>query len=147
LLAWEKQSRAVTHRSGWVTEHTERASVLQRSDNTRYGKGDPDWTPGVTCRTTIEQPDGHTNEKKERRWGSGSGVTAATTPDDGDVVLAACTHPFTEGDVTFFRPLDRHTVRALQLFPMHVTADAAFDTCDVSDAAARHGGSRAVPLT
>jgi len=32
-----------------------------------------------------------------------------------------------EGDVTYFRPLYQQTVVALSGFPIHLTADAAYD--------------------
>ena len=79
-------------------------------------------------------------------WGYGSGVAAATTPDYGDVVLAEHTLPFHEGDVTYFRPLYQQTVMALEQFPTHLTADAAYDAWYVYEQAARHGGIAAVPL-
>ena len=35
--------------------------------------------------------------------------------------------PESEGDVTYYRPLFQRTVGALNAFPLHVTANAAFD--------------------
>ncbi|GHO71385.1 hypothetical protein KSC_102770 [Ktedonobacter sp. SOSP1-52] len=67
-------------------------------------------------------------------------MAAITIPDYGDVVLTEYTQPFNEGDVTSFRPLYQRAALALQAFPTHVTADAAFDAWYVYDAAARHGG-------
>src|SRR6185312_17450727 len=87
-----------------------------------------------------------TKAKKEMLWGYGSGVAAATTPDYGDIVLAEYTQPFNEGDVTYFRPLYQQTAHALNQFPTHVAADAAYDAWYVYDAPARHGGIAAVPL-
>ncbi len=74
------------------------------------------------------------------------GVAAATTPDDGDVVLAEYTQPFNEADIASFRPLYRQTVAALDAFPTHLAADAAFDAWYVYEQAARHDGIAAVPL-
>jgi Transposase DDE domain len=101
---------------------------------------------GVKRSTNQEQPDGSTKEKKELIWGYGSGVAAATTPDYGDVVLAEYTQPFNEGDVTSFRPLYQQAVGALEQFPTHLTADAAFDAWYVYECAVRHAGIAAVPL-
>jgi hypothetical protein len=136
----------VKHLYAWVRENNERAYVKDRYDKTRRPDGDPDCRLGVKRSTNIEQPDGSTKEKKELLWGYGSGVAAATTPDYGDVVLAEYTQSFNEGDVTYFLPLHRQTVVALQRFPTHVTADAAFDAWYVYESALRHGGIGAVPL-
>lgn len=136
----------VKHIYAWVKENNERADVADRYDKTRQCHGDPDCKLGVKRSTNQEQPDGSIKEKKELLWGYGSGVAAATTPDDGDVVLAEYTLPFNENDSTYFRPLYQHTIQALHQFPTHVTADAAFDAWYVYDVAARHGGIGAVPL-
>jgi hypothetical protein len=136
----------VKHIYAWVKENNERAYVAERYDKTRIPAGDPDCKLGVKRSTNQEQPDGSTKEKKELIWGYGSGVAAAFTPDYGDVVLAEYTQPFNEGDITYFRPLYQQTVVALQSFPMHLTADAAFDAWYVYEAAVRHGGIAAVPL-
>jgi hypothetical protein len=136
----------VKHIYAWVKENNERAYVKDRYDKTHIPVGDPDCKLGVKRSTNQQQADGSTKEKKELIWGSGSGVAAATTPDYGDVVLAEYTQPFNEGDVTSFRPLYQQAAAALQPFPTHVTADAAYDAWYVYDAAARHGGIGAVPL-
>jgi hypothetical protein len=136
----------VKHIYAWVKENNERAYVAERYDKTRRLAGDPDCKLGVKRSTNQEQPDGSTKEKKELIWGYGSGVAAATTADYGDVVLAEYTQPFNEGDVTYFRPLYQQTVVALQDFPTHLTADAAFDAWYVYEQAARHAGIAAVPL-
>jgi hypothetical protein len=136
----------VKHIYAWVKENNERAYVKDRYDKTHLPAGDPDCKLGVKRSTNQEQPDGSTKEKKELIWGYGSGVAAATTPDYGDVVLAEYTLPFNEGDVTYFRPLYQQTVLALQSFPTHLTADAAYDAWYVYEQAARHGGIAAVPL-
>ena len=136
----------VKHIYAWVKENNERAYVPERYDKTRRPTGDPDCRLGVKRSTNQEQPDGSTKVKKEYIWGYGSGVAAATTPEYGDVVLAEYTPPFNEGDVTYFPPLYQRTVLALDAYPTHVTADAAYDAWYVYEAAARHGGIAAVPL-
>lgn len=137
----------VKHIYGWVKENNERAYVKDRYDKTRRPVGDPDCKLGVKRSTNQEQPDGSTTkEKKEYVWGYGSGVAASTTPEYGDVVLAEYTLPFNEGDITYFHPLYEQTVIALQGFPTHITADAAFDAWYVYQRAALHGGIAAVPM-
>lgn len=88
---------------------------------------------------------GQAKKKSNRGFSYGSGVAAATTPDYGDIVLAEYTQPFNEADITYFRSLYQQAVVALEQFPMHLTADAAFDAWDVYESAARHGGIAAVP--
>lgn len=136
----------VKHIYAWVKENNERAYVPERYDKTQTCKGDPDCKLGVKRSTNLELPDGSTKEKKERLWGYGSGVAAATTPAYGDVVLAEYTQPFNEGDVTYFRPLYRQATSALHRAPLHLAADAAYDAWYVYDAAARQGGIAAVPI-
>ena len=136
----------VKHLYAWVKENNQRAYVPDRYDKTQRPAGDPDCRLGVKRSTNQEQPDGSTEEKKELLWGYGSGVAAATVADYGDVVLAEYTQPFNAGDVTYFRPLYQRTVIALEQYPTHVTADAAFDAWYVYEPAARHGGIGAVPL-
>src|SRR6266568_4837483 len=136
----------VKHIYAWVKENNWRAYVSERYDKTKVLAGDPDCTLGVKRSTNQEQPDGSTKEKKELIWGYGTGVAAATTPDYGDVVLAEDTQPFNAGDVTYFRPLYQQAVSALEQFPLHITADAAYDAWYVYDAVARRGGIAAVPL-
>ncbi len=136
----------VKHIYAWVQENNERAYVKDRYDKTKRLAGDPDCRLGVKRSTNKELPDGSTEEKKELLWGYGSGVAAATTPDYGDVVLAEYTQPFNEGDITYFRPLHRQTVVALNQYPTHLAADAAYDAWYVYDAAVRHDGIAAVPL-
>lgn len=135
----------VTHIYAWVKENNDRAYVKERYDKTKRLVGDPDCRLGVKRSTNQEQKDGTTKEKKELIWGYGSGVAAATTPDYGDVVLAEYTLPFNEGDVTYFEPLYQRAVRALEQFPTHLTADAAYDAWYVYQKAAMHGGIAAVP--
>ncbi|GHO82362.1 transposase [Dictyobacter formicarum] len=136
----------VKHIYAWVKENNMRAYVKERFNKDQILVGDPDCTLGVKRSTNQEQEDGSSKEKKEFLWGYGSGVAAATTPDYGDVVLAEYTQPFNEGDITYFRPLSHRTALALQHFPTHITADAAFDAWYVYEAAVRHGGIAAVPL-
>jgi hypothetical protein len=85
-------------------------------------------------------------KKKELLWGYGSGVAAAITPDYGDVVLAEYTQPFNENDVTYFVPLYLQSVAILNRFPLHITADAAFDSWYASQTCAGRGGIAAIPL-
>src|ERR1700680_1347581 len=136
----------VKHIYGWVKENNERAYVPERYDKTKRLAGDPDCRLGVKRRTNRELADGSTEEKKELIWGYGTGVAVSTIADYGTVVLADYTQPFNQGDVTYFRPLYQHTVIALNHFPTHLTADAAFDAWYVYEAPARHGGMAAVPL-
>jgi len=136
----------VKHIYAWVKENNERVYVPERYDKTRIPAGDPDCKLGVKRSTNQEQPDGSTEEEKELIWGYGTGVATATIADYGDVVLAEYTQPLNAGDVTYFRPLYQQTVMALDQYPTHVTADAAFDAWYVYETAARHGGIGAVPL-
>src|SRR5258708_25371005 len=136
----------VKHLYGWVKENNERVYVKDRYDKTQRLAGDPDCRLGVKRSTNQEQPDGSTKEQKELLWGYGSGVAAATTPDYGDVVLAEYTQPFNETDITYFRPLYQQTAVALNQFPTHIAADAAYDAWYVYECAVRHGGIGAIPL-
>ncbi len=136
----------VKHIYAWVKENNLRVAVKDRFDKDTQPSGDPDCKVGVKRSTNIEQPDGSSKEKKEYLWGYGSGVAAATVADYGDVVLAEYTQPFNQNDITFYRPLYQSTVVALDAFPLHSTADAAFDAWYVYDDMARHGGIAAVPL-
>jgi hypothetical protein len=129
-----------------VKENNPRVCVAERYDKTQTLAGDPDCALGVKRSSNQQQEDGSIKVLKEMLWGSGSGVAAATTPDYGDVVLAEFTQPFNKADISYFRPLYQHTALALQAFPTHYTADAAFDAWYVHDPAARHGGIAAIPL-
>jgi hypothetical protein len=117
----------VKHIYANVRENNPRVYLKDRFCKDRQPKGDPDCRVGVKRSTNQEQPDGSKKEVKEYLWGYGSGVAAATTPDYGDVVIAEHTLPFNEADVTYYRPLYLRTVVVLDQFPIHVTADAAFD--------------------
>ena len=136
----------VKHLYAWVKENNPRQYVKERYDKDRQPTGDPDCKLGVKRSTNQEQADGSTKQVKEYLWGYGSGVAAAITADYGDVVLAEYTQPFNANDVTYYRPLYHHAVVALNGYPTHVTADAAFDAWYVYECAARRGGIGAVPL-
>jgi hypothetical protein len=136
----------VKHIYAWVKENNPRVYVKDRYDKEQRLAGDPDCRLGVKRRTNQEQADGSTTEKKEYIWGYGSGVAAATDPVYGDVVMAEYTQGFHAGDITYYRPLSQQTVLALNQFPTHLTADAAFDAWYVHEDAAWHNGIAAVPL-
>jgi hypothetical protein len=136
----------VKHIYAWVCQNNERAYVKDRYDKTQRLKGDPDCRLGVKKSSNQEQADGTTKTTKELIWGYGTGIAAAITPDYGAVVLAEYTQPFNENDITYFRPLYRQTVVALNQFPTYLAADAAYDAWYVYEAAVRHGGIAAVPL-
>jgi hypothetical protein len=135
----------VKHIYAWVRENNPRESIRDRFCKERQPTGDPDCRVGVKRSTNQEQADGSKKVKKEYLWGYGSGVAAATTPDYGDVVLAEYTQPFNEGDVSYYLPLFHQAVVALNQFPTHVTADAAFDAWYVYQTCARSGGIAALP--
>ena len=136
----------VKHIYANVKENNFRAYVEERFKKDQQPAGDPDCRLGVKKSTNQVQPDGSTKEKKELLWGYGSGVAAAITPDYGDVVLAEFTQPFNENDVTYFVPLYLQTVATLNRFPLHITADAAFDSWYASQTCAGRGGIAAIPL-
>lgn len=136
----------VKHLYAWVHENNPRLSIPYRYSTERHPKGDPDCRVGVKTSHNRVQEDGSIKVKKEYLWGYGSGVVAATVADYGDVVLAELTQPFNQRDITFFRPLYRQSVLALQSYPKHLSADAAYDAWYVCEAAVRQGGIAAVPL-
>ena len=136
----------VKHIYANVRENNPRESMRDRYCKERQPKGDPDCRVGVKRSSNQEQPDGSTKEVKEYLWGYGSGVAAATTPAYGDVILAEHTLPFNEADVTYYRPLYLRTVVTLDHFPIHVTADAAFDYWYVYETVAHREGIAAIPL-
>jgi hypothetical protein len=136
----------VKHIYGWVKENNERTYVPERYDKTKRLAGDPDCRLGVKRSTNQQQPDGSTKAKKELLWGYGSGIAVSTVADYGTVVLADFTQPFNQGDITYFRPLHRRSVMALQQFPRYLAADGAYDAWYVSESPARQGGFAAVPL-
>jgi hypothetical protein len=136
----------VKHLFAWVRENNPNVYVTGPFNVTHIPKGDPDCRLGVKKSRNQEQPDGSKQEKKVSLFGYGTGVAACTDPVYGDVVLAEYTLPFNEGDVTYFQPLYRQTVRALEMYPTNVTADAAFDAWYVYQCAALHDGIGAIPL-
>jgi hypothetical protein len=136
----------VKHIYAWVQENNERSYIKDRYDKTRQPKGDPDCRLGVKRSTNQEQSDGSTKEKKELIWGYGTGVAASIVAEYGAVVLAEYTQPFNENDITYFRPLYRQAILALNQFPTNLVGDAAYDAWYVYEAAARHDGIAAVPL-
>jgi hypothetical protein len=136
----------VKHIYANVQENNFRAYVLERFKKDQQPKHDPDCRLGVKKSTNQVQPDGTTKEKKASIWGYGSGVAASIHPVYADVVLAEYTLPFNEGDVTYFTPLYIQTVALLNAFPMHITADAAYDSWYVYQTCATRSGIAAVPL-
>jgi hypothetical protein len=136
----------VKHIYANVKENNPRVSMKDRYCKDRQPKSDPDCRVGVKRSTNQEQPDGSKKEVKEYLWGYGSGVAAATIPGYGQVVIAEKTLPFNEADVTYYRPLYLRTVVALDCFPIHVTADAAFDYWYVYETVVHRGGIAAIPL-
>jgi hypothetical protein len=136
----------VKHIYANVRENNPRVSMQDRFCKDRQPKGDPDCRVGVKKSTNVEQPDGSKKVVKEYLWGYGSGVAAATTPDYGDVVLAEDTLPFNENDVEHFVPLTIGVVGILSTFPLHISADAAFDAWYVYQGCACRGGMAAIPL-
>src|SRR2546425_10605 len=136
----------VKHIYAHVKENNPRVYLKDRFCKERQPKGDPDCRVGVKRSTNQEQPDGSKKEIKEYLWGYGSGVAAATIPDYGDVVLAEITRTFNQADVSYYYPLYLRTVVTLDRFPIHVTADAAFDYWYIYDTVAHRGGIAAIPL-
>jgi hypothetical protein len=135
----------VKHIYAWVKENNPRVSLRDRFCKDQQPAGDLDCKVGVKRSHNQEQADGSKKVKKEYLWGYGSGVAAATTPDYGDVVLAEYTQPFNEGDVSSYHPHIHQAVVALNQFPTHVTADAAFDAWYVYQTCAFSGGIAAIP--
>lgn len=136
----------VKHIYAWVKQNNFRDYVTERFNPTLQPTGDPDCRLGVKKSTNQHHPDGSTSVKKECIWGYGSGVAAATHPLYGEVVLAEYTLTFNQADVTYYRPLFGRTVLALDQFPIHVTADAAFDFWYVYETVAHRQGIAAIPL-
>ncbi len=136
----------VKHIYAWVRENNPRVYVQGRFDVTHIPEGDPDCRLGVKKSSNQVQPDGSTKTKKEGLFGYGSGVATSTDPVYGDVVLAEFTQPFNEGDITYFRRLYDQSVLALEAYPIHITADAAFDAWYVYQRAGLQGGIGAIAL-
>jgi Transposase DDE domain len=136
----------VKHQYAWVRENNPRESIKDRFCKERQPRGDPDCRVGVKSSTNQEQPDGSKKEKKEYLWGYGSGIATATTPDYGDVVVADLTQGFNESDVSYYLRLYIQSVAVLGRFPLHVTADAAYDAWYVYQTCAHREGIAAIPL-
>jgi hypothetical protein len=64
----------------------------------------------------------------------------------GDLILAEYTQPFNENDITYFRSLYIPVVATLGFFPLHITADAAFDAWYVYQTCVHRGGMAAIAL-
>ncbi len=135
----------VKHIYANVKENNPRVSMKDRFCKDRQPKGDPDCRVGVKKSTNQEQPDGSKKVVKEYLWGYGSGVAAATTPDYGAVVMAEDTQPFNANDIAHFVPLSIQVVGILGTFPLHISADAAFDAWYVYQGCACRGGMAAIP--
>ena len=135
----------VKHIYANVKENNPRVSMKDRFCKDRQPKGDRDCKVGVKKSTNIEQPDGSKKVSKEYLWGYGSGVAAATVPDYGTAVMAEDTQPFNENDVEHFPPLFLQTIGILGTFPLHISADAAFDAWYVYQGCACRGGMAAIP--
>ena len=136
----------VKHICAWVRENNPNVYVKGRFDVTHIPKGDPDCRLGIKKSSNQVQPDGSKKVKKVSLFGYGTGVAASTDPVYGDVVLAEYTLPFNKADVTYFRPLYQRTVVALDQFPTHIAADAAYDYWYVYETVAHRQGIAAIPL-
>ncbi len=136
----------VKHIFAWVRENNPNVYVKGRFDVTHIPKGDPDCRLGVKKSSNQVQPDGSKNVKKVSLFGYGTGVAACTDPVYGEVVLAEYTLPFNRADVTYYLPLYQRTVVDTKQFPIHVTADAAYDFWYVYETVAHRQGIAAIPL-
>jgi len=136
----------VKHQYAWVRENNFRESIKDRFCKERQPRGDPDCRVGVKSSTNQEQADGSKKERKEYLWGYGSGIATATTPDYGDMALADLTQAFNASDVSYYLRLYIQTVAVLGFFPLHVTADAAYDAWYVYQTCAHREGIVAIPL-
>ncbi len=135
----------VKHQYAWVRENNLRESITDRFCKERQPRGDPDCRVGVKSSTNQKQPDGSKKERKEYLWGYGSGIATATTPDYGDMVIADFTQPFNESDVSYFLRVYIQTVAVLGFFPLHITADAAYDAWYAYQTCAHREGIMAIP--
>ena len=136
----------VKHIFAWVRENNPNVYVEGSFTVRHIPTGDPDCRLGVKRSSNQVQPDGTKQEKKISLFGYGTGVAAWTNPTYGDVVLAEYTLPFNEADVTYFRTLYQRAVVALDQYPTHITADAAYDFWYVYQTVALRDGIAAVPL-
>ncbi len=136
----------VKHISAWVRENNPNVYVEGSFTVQHIPTGDPDCRLGVKRSSNQVQADGSTKKKKVSLFGYGTGVAAWTDPTYGDVVLAEYTLPFNEADVTYFRTLYQRAVVALDQYPTHIAADAAFDLWYVYQTVATRDGIAAIPL-
>jgi hypothetical protein len=136
----------VKHIFAWVRENNPNVYVKGSFNVTHIPKGDPDCRLGVKKSSNQVQPDGSTKKKKVSLFGYGTGIAACTNPVYGDVVLAEYTLPFNEADVTYFRPLFQRAVAALDQYPIHIAADAAYDFWYIYETVAHRQGIAAIPL-
>ncbi len=136
----------VKHIFAWVRENNPNVYVEGSFNVSHIPKGDPDCRLGVEKSSNQVQPDGSTKKKKVSLFGYGTGVAAWTDPTYGDVVLAEFTLPFNKADVTYFRTLYQRAVVALDQYPTHIAADAAYDFWYVYQTVAHRDGIAAVPL-
>ena len=134
----------VTHIYAWVRENNPRVYVQGTFNVTHIPKGDPDCRLGVKKSSNQQHADGRTTVKKESLFGYGSGIATSTDPVYGDVILAEYTHPFNVNDIAYFPPLYLQTVAHLERFPVHITADAAFDAWYVYQTVAHRQGMAAI---
>ena len=100
----------VKHIYAWVKQNNPRVYDEVPWQKDMVLKGDPDCKLGVKRSTNKTQADGTIKKEKERLWGYGTGVAAATVADYGDIVLAEDTQPFNAADVTYFLPLSVYFV-------------------------------------
>src|SRR5207248_2967961 len=124
---------------------------VKKSSNQQPDDASQQESPAGSQKSTHQEPtEGSKKQSKKKKkvslFGYGTGVAACTDPVYGDVVLAEYTLPFNEADVTYYRPLFRRTVVALNQFPTYVAADAAFDFWYIYDTMAHGLGIAAIPL-
>jgi hypothetical protein len=136
----------VKHIFAWVREHNPNVYVEGSFSVSHIPTGDPECRLGVKKSSNQVQPDGTTQKKKGSLFSYGTGVAACTDHTYGDVVLAEYTLPFNEADVSYFRTLYQRAVVALDQYPTHITADAAYDFWYVYQTVAPRDGIAAVPL-
>lgn len=132
----------VKHSYAWVQENNPKEQLPERYDPDQQPRADPDCRLG-TKRTTNQAG---TSPRTTWLWGYGTGISSATTPTSGDIVLAETTQPFNMADCTYFQPLYDQVVERLGQRPINVTADAAFDAWHVYQVCTDTGGMAAIPL-
>jgi hypothetical protein len=137
----------VKHISAWVKENNERVYVKDRYNKEQQLAGDPVSRLGVKRSSNQEQPDGTRHARKKSTCGATAQVWLLPPHlTMGMWCWPNTPHPESENDITDYRPLYQQAVVALNQFPTHVTADAAFDAWYVYEDAVRLGGIAAVPL-